>query len=528
MRMTNKIMQNNSLYNINNNKVLQDKLSTQMATQKKITRPSDDPVIAIRALRLRSDVSTISQYYTKNAPDAVSWLKVTGDSLETTSAVLKDMKEQSNRGSVKDATVEDLEIIVTQLKALRDEFYSTGNVDYAGRYVFTGYRTDTTLTYTEDTTQRFSITEQLDTGAIDKVNYTDIGKLAGLTKENYDPSTDVINDKSVTNEDIYRIRLSYDSLDGGTKPSVQQVTDAAAVPPTTANLISPGDIVMSDDAAITAAGYDGDYHKYLQDNPDKAVYVAETGELLIGKDLYDTTFKNMGADKEIRVTYEKTDWEKGDLRPQHYFACEDKDSSIKYNYAKDESTNPATDYLSCEGFNQVIEYNVGYNQTIRVNTTAKEVFTTDIDRDVEDLESALNALKEIEKVKSTLDSMMKTTEEGTAEYDNLQESYLAAEKAFTYIRENMQKTFEGMNTKIGKAVDLTSVAITDNGTRSSRLALINDRLMTQKTTFETLQSENEDADMTEVAIQLTSMEYSYNSALLATGKIMQTSLMNYI
>ena len=66
MRMTNKIMQNNSLYNINNNKVLQNKLSTQMSTQKKITRPSDDPVIAIRALRLRSDVSQITQYYGKN------------------------------------------------------------------------------------------------------------------------------------------------------------------------------------------------------------------------------------------------------------------------------------------------------------------------------------------------------------------------------------------------------------------------------------------------------------------------------
>ena len=62
MRMTNKIMQNDSLYNINNNKVLQDKLSTQMSTQKKITRPSDDPVVAIRALRLRTSVSELTQY----------------------------------------------------------------------------------------------------------------------------------------------------------------------------------------------------------------------------------------------------------------------------------------------------------------------------------------------------------------------------------------------------------------------------------------------------------------------------------
>lgn len=91
MRMTNKIMQNNSLYNINNNKELTNKLSTQMSTKKKLTRPSDDPVIAIRALRLRSDVSQITQFYERNAKDGESWLKVTGDALETTSEILKSM-----------------------------------------------------------------------------------------------------------------------------------------------------------------------------------------------------------------------------------------------------------------------------------------------------------------------------------------------------------------------------------------------------------------------------------------------------
>lgn len=533
MRMTNKIMQNNSLYNINNNKVLQDMLSTQMSTQKKITRPSDDPVIAIRALRLRSDVSTISQYHEKNAPDAESWLKVTGDALNTTSEVLKDMKKQCTKGSVKDATVEDLDIIVTQLAALRDEFYSTGNVDYAGRYVFTGYRTDTTLTYTEDTTQHFAITEQLNSGAIDTVNYTDIGSLKGLTKENYDPTTDVIGENEVVPGDIYRIRLSYDKLSdaAAAKPVIEQVTDPTTVPPTTAQLIAPGDIVMANDPAVTdapPAGFDGDYYEFSRNNPGKAVFVPETGELLIGDTMYNNTFKNMDADREIRVTYEKNDWAKGDLRPQHYFACEDKGTHVKYNYAKNEAVNPPAEYIAGGDKGQVIEYNVGYNQTIRVNTTADEVYTTDIKRDVDDLESALNALKEIDEVRNNLDAMLKNAAEGTAEYDNIKASWEAADKAYTYIRENMQKKFEGMITKVGNAMDCTSVAITDNGTRSSRLDLISDRLMTQKTTFQTLQSENEDADMTEVAIKLTSMEYSYNSALMATGKIMQTSLMNYI
>ena len=102
MRITNKIMQNNSLYNINNNKILQDRLSTQMSTQKAITRPSDDPVVAIRALRLRSSVSELTQYYKKNAPDAQSWIEVTGKGLSTVTDILTDMNKQANKGANKD------------------------------------------------------------------------------------------------------------------------------------------------------------------------------------------------------------------------------------------------------------------------------------------------------------------------------------------------------------------------------------------------------------------------------------------
>ena len=59
--MTNKIMQNNSLYNINQTKIAEDKYTTQMTSQSKIDRPSDDPVVAIRALRLRTNVTEVTQ-----------------------------------------------------------------------------------------------------------------------------------------------------------------------------------------------------------------------------------------------------------------------------------------------------------------------------------------------------------------------------------------------------------------------------------------------------------------------------------
>ena len=69
MRITNKIIQNNAITNINGNKILEDKLNTQLATGSKVNRPSDDPVVAIRALRLRGNLSEVNQFYKKNVPD---------------------------------------------------------------------------------------------------------------------------------------------------------------------------------------------------------------------------------------------------------------------------------------------------------------------------------------------------------------------------------------------------------------------------------------------------------------------------
>lgn len=549
MRMTNKIMQNNSLYNINNNKELQDKLSTQMSTKKKISRPSDDPVIAIRALRLRSDVSQITQYYSKNAKDAESWLKVTGDALETTAEILKSMAGLCTQGAVKVFDASNVSIVVEQLKELKDEFYSTGNVDYAGRYMFTGYRTDTSLTFIENLPEnpndpayrKYSITEQLDASAVDVVNYTNIGDLKGTTKDTYDPTTGAAEEEAdITNNDIYRIRLSYDNIkaDDTNKPTITTVIKSDrddsiknGTAPVENTLIAPGDIKVISSTVETdtnATPPTMSAQDYVLANPNEAVLIPETGELLIGADLYANKFQTMDADTEIRVNYQKDSWKKGDMRPQHYFACSDitdPAKEIKYNQAEDANGNK---YIPCERIKQNMEYDVGYNQRICVNTNAHEVFTMDMDRNVDDLEQMLAELKEIEDIKTDLENMLKGMDEGAAGYDNLKASYAAAEKAHAFIRENAQKMFEGMITKVQKISDFTSLAITDNGTRASRLDLISNRLMTQKSTFETLQSANEDIDVTEVTVQLTSMNYSYQSALLATGKILQNSLMNYI
>ena len=518
MRITNKIMQNNSLYNINNNKILQDKLSTQMSTQKAITRPSDDPVVAIRALRLRSSVSELTQYYKKNAPDAQSWIEVTGKGLSTVTDILTDMNKQANKGANKDYTSSELSIIVKQLQSLRDEFYATGNLDYAGRYVFTGYRTDTTMTFTkgevEETKPDYVIHEQGTMADFDSINYTYTANLDGMNASNYDKK-DVI-EQDVVNGDIHRIRLAYNQVERF--DGIELVDKDGKKQTYTADTVS------------TTA--DPDPYKTIQDankaGTSKIVFVPETGEVLFSDKAYETMNTAAGAisgsETEIRMNYKKSKWEVGDLRPEHYFACEG--TTTKNGVAKKVSYNE--EYLEGKKEKQSIEYDVGYNQKIEVNTTAEEVFNHNLDRDVDDLVTALASLEKIESTRTDLKKVLSGLDEGTPDYKKVQTKLEAADKAFSYIRENIHDLMQHTITSTQQYLNDTNVAITDNGTRESRLDLISNRLMDQQTTFKTLQSENEDVDIADVTIQLTSTKLTYDAALMATGKIMQTSLMNYI
>lgn len=506
MRITNKIMQNNNLSNINTNKIYQDRLSTQMSTQKKVNRPSDDPVVAIRALRLRSSVTEITQYYSKNIPDANSWLDVTEASLKNLTSIVTNMITQCTKGSNGDLKLEDRQIILEQLKALGDEVYSTADADYAGRYVFAGYRTDTPISFINASTDNYTITEQIDSSVIDEVTHINTDKMLDINASNFNSATvKDIDETDISDVTVNRIRLAYDNCNADTIPAITYI-DSTGNPQTIA-------------ATSVMNSYGGDPYTYVSENPDQVVFVPDMGELLLGKSAYNklmATKDNPATvynEAEIRVTYEKKDWKSDDLRPEHYYYCKNNTTGIVYN---DEAED------------QAIEYDVGFNQTIRVNSTAGECFKTGIGREVNDLITSMQEVINIETVKNTIEEKLKDGNLAEADKKILQTQLVAAEKAYTLAKDKCQKSFEGGITAFQGYLDDANLCITNTGTRSKKLELIENRMQNQKTTFETLKSENEDIDITEVAIQLTSAELTYEAALMATGKVMQTSLLNFI
>ena len=543
MRITNKIMQNNSLSNINLAKIAEDAKSSQVSSGKKIVRPSDDPIVAIRSLRLRSSVVEITQYYSRNAKDADAWLKTTEDAMKQVTDVITDMITQYNKGANEYLTSEERNIVLEQLKALKGKVYATGDADYAGRYIFTGYRTESSLMFRGDTNKTYQITEQFTASDLRTNTFVNTGfqdaagndlDLTNLKEGNQSDYVDVDEDQ-IDKVDYHRLRLAYNKCDEGAMPVIQYdlKVDPATGKVVAGKTIDPADMTVKKSTEVPSP--------YTTVGDDEVIYLYDTGELLLGNNVYkelsnlvDDPLTSGVNEGEIRVSYQKTEFKEGDLKPEHYFYCvaAGEDGTLDTTLGdldapsdKDIVYNPK--YLNHGQERQVIEYDVGYNQRLQVNTIAEEAFNPDVNREVDDMIQALERVQKVEDVVNTIKGLMeKETNEGKKK--ELQKQLDAANKAYTYERKVLQDKFSGGLGAMKGFLQEVNVAVTACGARGSRLDLVSSRLCSQKTTFETLKSENEDVDLSEAVVQLTSAEMTYEAALKATGKIMQVNLMDFI
>ena len=482
MRVTTSMMMESSKYNLMANKAMQDRLYTQGSTHKKIIRPSDDPVIAIRALRLRGTLNELTQYLERNVEDADAWLDVTHDAVKATVDVLDKFKAAcvGIGGKGTEATMEDRQNALESIQALRDQIYDNGNADYSGRTLFTGYRTGTALSFKEETTDHYKIPVSFTAEDIEQIDYIQ-GKL-DLNNPSQDWD-DIVGIVDMT--EAYRIRLPYGDL-MATPPTIE--IDGNPVTPIVTSIAGGG---AAQDAAYAPA--------------DNAIhYIPETGELILGKDIKD----NM---EKMEVTFEKEKWAKGDLRPEHYFAgCESITRDVQYDTA-------AAD--------QKMEYDVSFNQRLQINTTAEELFTHDIGRDVDELANAVQAALDCEEKIKKLEAMKNDPNADQAKVEKMLE---AANKEMNYHVEKITRMF---NTEMGKADEYyarANKAQARVGGRGERVDIVRSRLTDQYASFEDLASENENIDIEKVAMDLMQADMIYNSALLAIGKIANYSLLDYI
>ncbi len=179
MRITNNMLISNMLTALGNNESRMSKYQNQLNTGKKIQLPSDDPIVAARALKLRTDVSKIEQYQ-KNLGDAKSWVDATDAALAQIGDILKRAKELSTQAANGTNSITETRDIGQEMKQLKIQLVHIANTTYSGRYMFSGFRTDQKLINDDEASPDFgkfeidvnTVTEriQFEIGAGDSIN----------------------------------------------------------------------------------------------------------------------------------------------------------------------------------------------------------------------------------------------------------------------------------------------------------------------------------------------------------------------
>ena len=478
MRITSGMMINNALFNLSNNKKLVDTLNTQLATTKKIQRPSEDPIVAIRALRLRSTYNEVCQYLEKNIPDARAWMETTQEAIDSVNDVLEEISYYCNQGVNDYNTVAERETLVASLKELRNQIYADGDADYAGRTIFTGYKTDSTLTFQEDEPNTsYTITETLD---FDDV-YND-KKIVGLDIS----TTQYVAGSAITNEELHVVNLAYTGLDTAAPTVMVNGTAVQVQVKSTENL---GDMV------------------YNTVPVDGVVYIPETGELLVGNNIYEEMAAN-GA--EIEITYNKEGFEKGELRPEHYFDCTNLTKGVSYTVK-----------------NAEINYTINFNQTIQINSQGKDILTHDIGRDLDVIINAVSKAVEVQNKISEIEGLKTLTTDAT-ELAKLESMLDVAKLELTYAEENMGEAFSEGITHFANHQNTLNVELSDLGARLQRLSLNEERLNDQKLNVEDQKSENEEIDTEMVTVEFIAAQNVYDASLAASAKVVQQSLLDFL
>jgi len=498
MRITNRMITNNMLSSINKNKVSMTNLEQQYATGKKIQRPSDDPIVTVRALKLRTNLSELGQYYEKNIPDAKSWMDVTESALTTVNEIYKQVNTYCVQGSTDTLTADDRSAVAANLEQLKQQVYQEGNTNYAGRYVFSGYKTDSPLIFPEDEPNlSYQINENIKGEDIQVVNKIS----GGYSVDDFDanPAEDFSTSPKINN--TYRIQLSYKGLTDAPLNSIHLYKANSA-----------GEMVeQTPFSNITTVSSTAD-DAYLPD-PTEAHYIPETGEIILGSAVYEDL---RSADK-MQITYSKTGFESGSLKPEHYFDC-----------VMTDSNKPEQGPIAFTKEKQTIQYEVNYNQKLTVNTQGSDAITHKLARQVDDILATVSEVSNVEKNIAEVNKRLADTSLSTSDVTRYNKLKSQLNTELELKKEAMQQSFAKCNSVSNSEQDRVNVAVADLGSRYVRLELTENRLSSQKVDFEDLLSQNEDVDMPETLIRYNSAEAIYNASLSAAAQVVKKSLLDFL
>lgn len=129
----------------------------QMATDKRLLLPSDDPIASVRVLRVQREEASLAQYRT-NIANVSSSLSIQEANLKSASDTMLNVQDLLLWAANGSSAAEDLAAMAGELESLEKTILSFANVrDEEGRYVFSGTLSDVKTVNYDDATETYSV-----------------------------------------------------------------------------------------------------------------------------------------------------------------------------------------------------------------------------------------------------------------------------------------------------------------------------------------------------------------------------------
>lgn len=144
MRVTQSMLSSNMLRNLSNSYGKMSVLQDQINSGKKITRPSQDPVVATKGIGYRTDLSKVEQYQ-RNIGEVNNWLDSSDDALDHVGQAVIRLQELVTDAANDSKTSDDRKKIQVEITQMRQQIQDLGNTKVGDKYIFSGTNTLTPL-----------------------------------------------------------------------------------------------------------------------------------------------------------------------------------------------------------------------------------------------------------------------------------------------------------------------------------------------------------------------------------------------
>ncbi|MHC6179283.1 flagellar hook-associated protein FlgL [Clostridium sp. JNZ X4-2] len=482
MRVTNKLLSNNFLSDMQRNLTNLSKVQKQMSSMKNFSKPSDDPINVQRAMQLQSSIDYNDQYAT-NIKAAQGWMQTTDTALVQLNTVIGKIRNNLETSGNAAYTQDERDKINDEVNQEVSQLAQILNTNFKGEYIFGGTA---------------GLSKPVSTSTYDITRST--------TDSDGNPQTDIYNDC---------ISLQYSDKNGS---AVSYLPD----------VVSSGfDIGNWSSKAInfTIEEPDPDNSGETIEKPVEITAMDTSGNKTIDDVVKDLNDKIQTSDLKDKVNVVKTN--DGNIK----FIAVNSSDVIKID-SSDISDLSGTigkqlSNMSVENIGSEKNIEVSQGVVLSYNATAVDVmnYGTGAGDNIPALMDRIehHLAGQVWDCEHSDGSAVDSTESGAVEG--------ADGKYYTWV-DNQSEATKQLTNKDMEDIDAASKQImkvdSQIGAKEKRMDGLSSQNSSSKVDMTDILSKTEDIDITEKTIEYSTMITIYQACLQTGAKIMQPTLMDYI